>query len=47
MESVTFDLPVAKDFQNIQIFTTGQLTDTCLKKQWILTDTAVFKNMFL
>ena len=39
MMSVTFDLPVAKTLKKVEIFTTGELLNTCLDKRWALKDT--------
>lgn len=47
MKSVTFYLPVAKTFNNVEVFTTGDLINTCLKKQWTLKDTVSFKRAVL
>lgn len=47
MKSVTFYLPVAKTFNNVEVFTTCDLINTCLKKQWTLKDTVSFKRAVL
>lgn len=47
MKSVTFSLPVVKNFNSIEIFTSGDFTNTCLNKQWNLRDTVNFKKAVL
>lgn len=47
MKSVTFDLPVTKTFKSTVIYTDCQLFNTCLNKQWVLKDTATFKDKSL
>ncbi|MBK7885211.1 MAG: hypothetical protein IPJ81_16530 [Chitinophagaceae bacterium] len=47
MKSVTFELPAVNDIENIKIFTTGQMINSCMEKQFTLKDTATFANMKL
>ncbi len=47
IKSVTFNLPVAKNFKDVVIYTNCELINTCLNKQWALKDTATFKDASL
>ena len=47
IKSVSFNLPVVKTFNNVEIYTNCEITNTCLNKQSILKDTATFRDTSL
>lgn len=47
VQSVTFDLPVARTFSKTEIYTNCLLVNSCLDKQWALKDTLSLKDATL